>query len=830
MFQATGACLQGGLNDHACASSKQLSMVELQAAHAKAMESAERLRVSATAKTDALGPNGSQPGASTVHLDIAPLVQRADVSQVLESNIDSQTGECEPSSDTGRPPESECDRSHNGSAAGSAVSSGRARRSSIFQQTAVGIKNIMQIAKGSNQVAPALFEENVSSRASLSRMPTAVRRGNGLVRTSRGNLVKLVTQDAPAAAFAFHTGFVHRIAANLHRFWQWCTTVYDPFTGQVYFMDGREALHPHAPLYRFWNSLLNLNMLYIFVLVPLKAGFQVQTAVFKYLHIFNSVCLFFDIVVSFIVGYQVGKTSDLIERRWMRVVRHYLTYWMGYDVLTSLPWELLLPHVIGKTWITETTEVAMAVPLIQVFRYLTIARRRSLFSISSLHMKYSQRNMLSFVLLALLVSHWMACAWMLQAAVYHAWFGDLESTWLAKAGVDLDADSLQSRYIQAMYFSITIMATIGFGDITPSNGYERMLCIAAMVLGTWCYAYCITQLVEQVANWHNADVRFKAHQDLLMEYMAARNLPLSLQKRLLMFHDFQRKHAAVFYKESDILDELTPRLRAEVTNFANQDTVQLLKKMKLFEGMDESIVTKLIISLKSSFLPPNEIVCVAGEIGRHLYIIRKGIFEVSKDGRVLALMTEGESFGETVLYHERAKRTATIITRSYCQLFMLSKNAVSTSLATSPDAHRRLKERARDLYREHIAESGDEVVTTQHFGTIDGTTRKSSFGGQPGMALDSETLRRSVERADATAVAKVVEEMGVIKMLLLQLAGKSDDEERSAFDDGPHDEQDNLFDVEIPAGRTTRRQGSIMKLDGAQNLQVSPSKKQVFFE
>lgn len=68
------------------------------------------------------------------------------------------------------------------------------------------------------------------------------------------------------------------------------------------------------------------------------------------------------------------------------------------------------------------------------------------------------------------------------------------------------------------------------------------------ILGTWCYAYCITQLVEQVANWHNADVRFKAHQDKLMEYMAARNLPISLQKRLLQFHDFQRKHAAVFYK------------------------------------------------------------------------------------------------------------------------------------------------------------------------------------------------------------------------------------------------------------------------------------------
>lgn len=92
-----------------------------------------------------------------------------------------------------------------------------------------------------------------------------------------------------------------------------------------------------------------------------------------------------------------------------------------------------------------------------------------------------------------LVSHWMACAWMLQAVVYNAWFDDLESTWLAKAGVDLDADSLQSRYIQAMYFSITIMATIGFGDITPSNGYERMLCIAAMV---WSIPVAVPMFIQ----------------------------------------------------------------------------------------------------------------------------------------------------------------------------------------------------------------------------------------------------------------------------------------------------------------------------------------------
>lgn len=152
-------------------------------------------------------------------------------------------------------------------------------------------------------------------------------------------------------------------------------------------------------------------------------------------------------------------------------------------------------------------------------------------------------------LLLQLVSHWMACAWMLMARVYLSWYpSEYEQVWWSSANLVPDVDSPQSQYVIAVYYSITIMATIGYGDITPQNGFERTLCIAAMVLGTMCYAYCITQLVEMVAHWHHADVRFKAHQDHLIEYMRARNLPMEVQKRILKFYDFQQRHTAVFYK------------------------------------------------------------------------------------------------------------------------------------------------------------------------------------------------------------------------------------------------------------------------------------------
>jgi hypothetical protein len=47
------------------------------------------------------------------------------------------------------------------------------------------------------------------------------------------------------------------------------------------------------------------------------------------------------------------------------------------------------------------------------------------------------------------VTHLMGCTWMLMALVYISWFEDgYDDTWIATARINLQTDSLQSKYIQ----------------------------------------------------------------------------------------------------------------------------------------------------------------------------------------------------------------------------------------------------------------------------------------------------------------------------------------------------------------------------------------------
>ena len=89
-----------------------------------------------------------------------------------------------------------------------------------------------------------------------------------------------------------------------------------------------------------------------------------------------------------------------------------------------------------------------------------------------------------------------------------------------------------------------------------------------------------------------------------------------------------RKLLSPTCREEDILQDLPPRLHAEVKAHANKETVRLLQNHYLFEGLDDNILTKLVVSLRYQYLPPDELVCVEGEVGRHTYIIRKGVCQV----------------------------------------------------------------------------------------------------------------------------------------------------------------------------------------------------------
>jgi len=64
-----------------------------------------------------------------------------------------------------------------------------------------------------------------------------------------------------------------------------------------------------------------------------------------------------------------------------------------------------------------------------------------------------------------------------------------EQNWLMPLRINLKPWT--SQYIYSLYWAITTIVTVGYGDITPQNEYEILVTISIEVIGAAVFGYLI---------------------------------------------------------------------------------------------------------------------------------------------------------------------------------------------------------------------------------------------------------------------------------------------------------------------------------------------------
>jgi len=103
---------------------------------------------------------------------------------------------------------------------------------------------------------------------------------------------------------------------------------------------------------------------------------------------------------------------------------------------------------------------------------------------------------------------------------------------------------------------------------------------------------------------------------------------------------------------------------------------------------------------------PGDYICRKGDVGRELYIVKRGSLSVVNDDGsvVLARLGPGSVFGEVSVLEIAGnstgnRRTATVRSLGYSDVFCLSKNDLWATLADYPEARQSLLERGCHLLR-----------------------------------------------------------------------------------------------------------------------------------
>ena len=88
------------------------------------------------------------------------------------------------------------------------------------------------------------------------------------------------------------------------------------------------------------------------------------------------------------------------------------------------------------------------------------------------------------------------------------------------------------------------------------------------------------------------------------------------------------------------------------------EKVKFLGKLDVFNGLDYRALARVYQIMEVKNYNAGEVIFSEGDIGRAIFIIKKGEVALSKSGKPLATVKDGEFFGEMALL-EGVPRTAT---------------------------------------------------------------------------------------------------------------------------------------------------------------------------
>ncbi len=131
------------------------------------------------------------------------------------------------------------------------------------------------------------------------------------------------------------------------------------------------------------------------------------------------------------------------------------------------------------------------------------------------------------------------------------------------------------------------------------------------------------------------------------------------------------------FDESNLLNNLSEKLRREVVMFLNADIIQ---KIPIFQGIDDKLfISNLMSIMNPTVCSSGDMIIKEGSYGQQMYFLVKGCVEITggtgKNGKKLKqyiVLREGAFFGELSLLLN-TKRSATISALTRCNLFVLTK-------------------------------------------------------------------------------------------------------------------------------------------------------------
>ncbi|XP_056222922.1 potassium voltage-gated channel subfamily H member 4-like isoform X1 [Seriola aureovittata] len=431
-----------------------------------------------------------------------------------------------------------------------------------------------------------------------------------------------------------------------------------------------------------WDWLILLATFYVAVTVPYNVSFtpydDTVTAARSTIVSDIAVEMLFiiDIILNFRTTFVSQSGQVVYEPR--SICIHYATTWFFVDLVAALPFDLLYAFNIT---VTSLVHLLKTVRLLRLLRLLQKLDRYSQYSAMVLTLLMSV-----FALLA----HWMACIWYMigrrEIETSETW----DIGWLHELGKRLETPyinstvggpTVRSSYIAALYFTLSSLTSVGFGNVCANTDAEKIFSICTMLVGALMHALVFGNVTAIIQRMYSRRSLYHTRMKDLKDFIRVHRLPQQLKQRMLEY--FQTTWSVNNgIDANELLHDFPDELRADIAMHLNKDILQL----PVFKGASRGCLRSLSLHIKTSFCVPGEYLIRQGDALHANYFVCSGSLEVLKDNMVLAILGKGDLIGSDLPGTDQVIKTnADVKALTYCDLQYISVRGLREVLELYPE-------------------------------------------------------------------------------------------------------------------------------------------------
>ena len=382
-----------------------------------------------------------------------------------------------------------------------------------------------------------------------------------------------------------------------------------------------------------------------------------------------------------------------------------------WDVYSAIPWNRIGCAVYDPPLNLTGPNAAGAT----VFVLLDLVRMFKMYRMTIvIHLYNDASGIWAFVKLIFqlfITCHYVGCFWF-RVATEQMFASEFDGgdTWLSGTGIVPDGVRIPGNwameYVTSLYWVVTTMSTVGYGDLLPQTVFERFMTMWVMIGGVAFFATITGTISEVISSSARSVVRFDEFIGEVDEFIKVAQIPEQQKTLILQFFELKYPDKNIFNDEG-IVGMLPSGLRRQLLTATYG---VLMEKSPLFHGLADTTLQQICGEIHVVPCIPDEVITMEGKEPDAFFVVRHGYVQLWRNGHKLGTIGPGKMFGEIAIFGltDDGLRLRTAASLTQCELLKLGKQSFMPLLLQNQDLRKRYRSMAaRQIERVKVSAEKD---------------------------------------------------------------------------------------------------------------------------